>query len=128
MIYSVIEGICFGIKDGFEAVHENSLKSKEIYLVGGGSKSVFWADLLSSILNERIIVGEDSNFGAAIGASRLAMLSTGRYKKSDIILNMKRVRECQPSKEILDKMQNRYRRWNEIVNVNNLIAKKIIEK
>ena len=128
MIYSVIEGICFGIKDGFEAVHENSLKSKEIYLVGGGSKSVFWADLLSSILNERIIVGEDSNFGAAIGASRLAMLSTGRYKKSDIILNMKRVRECQPSKEILDQMQNRYRRWNEIVNVNNLIAKKIIEK
>ena len=32
MIYAVIEGITFGIKDGFEAVHSVSKKNKDIYI------------------------------------------------------------------------------------------------
>ena len=36
MIYAVIEGISFGIKDGFEAIHSVSPKSENIYLIGGG--------------------------------------------------------------------------------------------
>lgn len=126
MIYSVIEGISFGIKDGFESVHSISPNKENIYLVGGGSKSNFWADLMASVLNQKTIVGEESNLGPALGVARLAMLATKKYKKSEIIKNMKTIRECFPSNKLSEQLQNRYRLWKEIVNVNKAIAKKII--
>ena len=128
MIYAVIEGISFGIKDGFESVHSVSTKSENIYLVGGGSKSNFWADLIASVLNQRIIVGEDSDFGPALGAARLAMLATKKYEKLEVIKNMKTIRECFPSNKLSDHLQNRYQVWKEIVSVNKSIAKKIMDE
>ena len=126
MIYAVIEGISFGIKDGFEAIHSVSPKSENIYLIGGGSKSDFWADLIASILNQRIIVAEDSNLGPALGVARLAMLATKKYKISDVVNNVKTVRECFPSNKLSNQLQNRYHVWKEIVNVNKPIAKNIM--
>ena len=127
VIYSVIEGICFGIKDGYEAVHLVSQKSKDIYLIGGGSKSDFWGDMLSLVLNKNILIGEDSDQGAALGAARLAMLATKEYKQSEVVKNMKTIRESFPSKIKSDQLQERYKTWKEIVNVNVSIAKKIME-
>ena len=127
MIYAVMEGISFGIKDGFESVHSVSPKSKSIYLVGGGSKSDFWADLMALILDQKIEVGEDSDLGPALGVARLAMLATQKYKKSEVIKKIKTVRECFPSNKLSDQLQNRYNVWKEIVSVNASISKKIME-
>ena len=118
IIYAVIEGICFGIKDGYEAVHLVSDKSKDIYLIGGGSKSDFWGDMISFTLNQNILVGKDSDQGAALGVARLAMLATKEYKKSEVVKNMKTVRECFPSKIKSDQLQERYKTWKKIVNSN----------
>ena len=128
MLYAVIEGISFGIKEGFEAVHSVSPNSENIYIIGGGSKSDFWVNLMASILNQRIIVGEDSDLGPALGVARLAMLATKKYKKSEIIKNMKTVRECFPSNKLSDQLQNRYQVWKEIVSVNEPIAKNVMDK
>jgi xylulokinase len=128
MIYAVIEGVSFGIKDGFDAVHSVSPKSENIYIIGGGSKSDFWVDLMASVLNQRIIVGEDSDLGPALGVARLAMLATKKYKKSEIIKNMKTVKECLPSNKLSDQLQNRYQVWKEIVSVNEPIAKNVMDK
>ena len=128
MLYAVIEGISFGIKDGFEAVHSVSSKSEDIYIIGGGSKSFFWADLIASVLDQRIIVGEDSDLGPAVGVARLAMLATKKYKKSDVVKNMQIVRECFSSNKLSDQLQNRYLVWKEIVSVNKPIAKTIMDE
>ena len=42
-------------------------------MVGGGSKSEFWIKLLSSLLNKKLSVCDQSEFGAALGVARLAM-------------------------------------------------------
>ena len=128
MLYAVIEGISFGIKEGFEAVHSVSPNSENIYIIGGGSKSDFWVNFMASILNQRIIVGEDSDLGPALGVARLAMLATKKYKKSEVIKNMKTMRECFPTNKISDQLQNRYQVWKEIVSVNKPIAKAIMDK
>jgi xylulokinase len=128
MLYAVIEGISFGIKDGFEAVHSVSSKSEDIYIIGGGSKSFFWADLIASVLDQRIIVGEDSDLGPAVGVARLAMLATKKYKKSDVVKNMQILHECLPSNKLSDQLQNRYHVWKEIVSVNKPIAKIIMDE
>ena len=127
LIYSVIEGISFGIRDGFEAVHSVSRKSKNIFLVGGGSKDSFWGNMISSLLKQSILIGEDSNLGPALGAARLAMLCTGNYKTQEVIKRMKIIQECSIDKDLSDKLETRYKVWKEIVIKNESIAKKIME-
>jgi hypothetical protein len=56
------------------------------------------------------------------------MLATKKYKKSEIIKNIKTVRECFPSNKISDQLQNRYQVWKEIVSVNEPIAKNVMDK
>ena len=126
MIYAVIEGITFGIKDGFDAVHSVSSKNKEIYLVGGGSKSEFWSELISSALGEEIIIGQDSDIGSALGVARLAMLATNKYKNEDVILNMKTLRKCYPSNKISDCLQDRYKKWKILADASKSISRRMI--
>ena len=127
IFYSVIEGISFGIKDGYEAVHAVSQKSKKIYLVGGGSKSEFWADFMSSTLNDEIIVSEDSELGPALGVARLSMIATNEYKNSEIISNMKLIRKNKPSEDTSQILNERYNKWKLIVYAYKHISKNIME-
>tara|TARA_B100000029_G_scaffold153785_1_gene149027 strand:- start:5646 stop:7127 length:1482 start_codon:yes stop_codon:yes gene_type:complete len=127
ILYSVLEGISFGIKDGYESVHAISQKSDEIYLVGGGSKNFFWANLLSSLLNQDILIGENSNMGPALGVARLAMLATKEYEKKEVIKSMNIIKEIKKNDIMLDRLDKRYKKWKEIVNINLPIAKKLME-
>ena len=126
LIYSVIEGISFGIKDGYEAVHYVSKKSDIIYLVGGGSKNLFWAKLLASLLNHPVAIGEDANLGPALGVARLAMLSTGEYSQKDVIKSMKIIKECSIDTYLSERLHKRYKIWKEIVNSNVPIAESLM--
>ncbi len=127
ILYSVVEGVCFGIKDGYEAVHSVSPISKNTYLVGGGSKSDVWSKLLASTLNRPIIIGEDADLGPALGVARLAMLATKDFKKKEVIKGMKTLKISDISKNLSDILQKRYYIWKKIVYENEPIAKSIME-
>jgi xylulokinase len=64
-----MEGVGYVIRAVCDALYENSISLDEVYLVGGGSRSRLWAQILSDILGSRINVvtgGEDAtNYGAA---------------------------------------------------------------
>jgi xylulokinase len=75
MAYAVIEGVSFGLRDGLDAMRRAGSQISEVQLVGGGSRSTLWAQLLADVLDVRVLIGEASNVGAALGAARLALLS-----------------------------------------------------
>ena len=97
-------------------------------MVGGGSKSNFWGNLIASILNKPIIIGEDSELGSALGVARLAMLATNDYKQAEVIKSMKIINESSISNNLSERLDKRYKIWKEIVNVNLPISKKLMEK
>ena len=53
--YAVIEGISFGILDGVNSILKVNNNFEKIFMVGGGSKSEFWIELLSSLLIENSV-------------------------------------------------------------------------
>ena len=71
--YAVLEGISFGILDGVTSISKVNNNFKDIFVVGGGSRSSFWINLLASTLNRNLHVCEQSEYGAALGVARLAM-------------------------------------------------------
>uniref|UniRef100_UPI0035642311 FGGY-family carbohydrate kinase n=1 Tax=Hydrogenophaga sp. TaxID=1904254 RepID=UPI0035642311 len=75
--YAVIEGVSLGLKDGMAALQAAGCHIGTLSLVGGGARSAFWAQLLSSALDTEVVTHDTSAVGGALGAARLAWLATG---------------------------------------------------
>ena len=66
--------------DGLAALQSAGTKVGRLALVGGGSRSRDWAQLLASILDTEIVTLEGSETGGALGAARLGWLAAGGHE------------------------------------------------
>jgi len=74
----VIEGVAFGLVDGYQALQEAGSKVESASLVGGGSRSLYWARLLASAMEFPLKLHSGGEVGAALGAARLGMLAANQ--------------------------------------------------
>ena len=94
-------------------------------MVGGGSKSSFWIELLAALLNRKLSVCDQSEFGAALGVARLAMYQDATIdNKENIISEIKIGKAYEPNEDNIDLLLQRYSIWKDLYNSNNKIAKK----
>ncbi|MEM2961821.1 MAG: FGGY family carbohydrate kinase [Candidatus Bathyarchaeia archaeon] len=65
---SILEGVAFSIRDSTSIFQELNLKIREIRLIGGGSASRTWREILCNVLGLKGLrtLGGDSSFGSAI--------------------------------------------------------------
>ncbi len=75
--YAVLEGVAFGLADGLDALRAAGTEVSQLSLVGGGSRSPYWAQLIADVLNVDIVVHAGSEAGGALGAARLGWLAAG---------------------------------------------------
>ena len=75
--YAVLEGISFGLLDGWSQLRLPAGSMPALSLVGGGARSALWAQLLASALDVSLQVHEGGEAGGALGAARLAWLADG---------------------------------------------------
>jgi xylulokinase len=76
LAYAVVEGVSFGLKDGWLAFGD-APPATALSAVGGGARSDFWLQMLADVLNVAIVRHEGAAIGGALGAARLAWLSDG---------------------------------------------------
>lgn len=65
---AAIEGTTFGLRYGLDLLRRNGLQSQAIRLVGGGSKSALWRQMVADIMNTPVVCTEQSE-AAALGAA-----------------------------------------------------------
>ena len=76
--YAVVEGVSFGLRDGFDTLRlPPDMPLREVALVGGGARSVWWGQLLADIFEVPLTLYAGSETGGALGAARLAWLAGG---------------------------------------------------
>ena len=77
--YAVIEGVGFGLLDGWRALSADGelVAPGPLSLVGGGARSALWAQLLASTLGVSLLRHNGSDVSAALGAARLGALAAG---------------------------------------------------
>ncbi len=76
---AVLEGVSFGLKDGFTLIREAGLgEIKQVRASGGGTKGALWRKILSSVLEAELVTVNTSE-GAAFGAALLAGVATGNW-------------------------------------------------
>ena len=113
--YSVLEGISFGILDGINSIGVVNSYFEEILMVGGGSQSSFWLNLLSTITNRKLSVCDQSEYGAALGVARLAMyVDKNNVEKNEIIKKIIIKKSFKPNLNKIDILAKRYLVWRDI--------------
>lgn len=75
LVQAVLEGVGFALADGLDALHSTGHVPEEITLIGGGTKSAYWRQLLANIFNQKLVYREGGDVGPALGAARLAQLA-----------------------------------------------------
>ena len=68
LTYAVLEGVAFALKDGLDVVRGAGVELHSCALVGGGSRSRFWAGLLADTLQLPLQRPRGGVLGASLGA------------------------------------------------------------
>lgn len=76
---AVLEGVAFGLCDGFRLMREAGLTAPaEIRVSGGGAQSPLWRQILADVLDAELVTVNTTE-GAAYGAALLAGVGTGAW-------------------------------------------------
>lgn len=110
---AVMEGVAFGLRDCLEALKSTGTELTQILAIGGGTNSDFWVQTLATILNLKLEIPEKGDFGAALGAARLAMIGDG----ADIaktLTSPKISKIIEPDVSLTAKYEDAYQRFRKL--------------
>ncbi len=111
---AVMEGVCFALKDCFAALCATGVDLKRAVIVGGGSASPYWVELMATVLNCPLDVPGRGEFGAALGAARLAIVGSSGEDPKTIMTPPEIKTTVEPRKEHVEAYAAAYRSWRAI--------------
>jgi xylulokinase len=111
LIYSLIEGISFGLNDNYQALAKTGIQLNNIFVIGGGSQNENWIKLLASILDRDLAITEASDAMAAFGAARLAFLGFNNYKPEDVLSSPLVQKTISSDNNLTGVLQERFIEW-----------------
>ena len=72
---AVLEGVTFAFADCHAALKSTGTTIERALAMGGGAKSDYWLQAIATTLNIPLMVPKTGDFGAALGAARLAIMA-----------------------------------------------------
>ncbi len=87
MTRAVLEGVAFGLRDGFELLKSTGIgEVQQVRVSGGGAKSSLWRSILSNVLDLELVTVTTTE-GAAYGAALLAGVGIDIWPNVDDAVN-----------------------------------------
>lgn len=97
---SVMEGVSFALRDSLEALKSTGTSLNKALAIGGGSQSPYWLELVATVLDLPLDVPEKGEFGAALGAARLAIVGATGAQPDAVITPPKIARTIYPRTDL----------------------------
>jgi xylulokinase len=110
MTQGVMEGVAFALRDCLVALQSTGTDLTSILAIGGGTASRFWLESLASILGLPLCLPAKGEFGAALGAARLAMVATG-HSISDVMTSPEMSETIDPRPDLAAAYDAAYARY-----------------
>lgn len=111
--YAVLEGVTFGLADGWAALSKAGATPRVLSLIGGGARSEYWAQLIADALGVEVQTHIGGETGAALGAARLAQLAGGA-REQDVCRKPEIAREFAPNSAATAVLGERLQRFREL--------------
>jgi len=85
MVRAVLEGVSFALRDSLEALKSTGANLSRVTAIGGGAQSPYWVELLATVLNLPVDLPAKGEFGAALGAARLAICAVSGADPKEVM-------------------------------------------
>lgn len=108
---AVLEGVSFALRDSLEALKSTGTDLTRLLAIGGGSQSRYWVELLATVLNMPIDLPEAGEFGAALGAARLAMVGATGAEPDQVMTAPQIADTLHPRSALTDAYETAYQRF-----------------
>jgi xylulokinase len=102
LVQAVLEGVAFSFADAKQALEAAGTTLTSAGLVGGGSRSAFWAQIFANILNIPLQRYEGSDKGPAFGAARLAKLAVTGVSPENVCKAPRIIQTIHPQPELVE--------------------------
>ena len=107
---AVLQGVSFAFADCRDALAATGTTLTRALVLGGGSKSDHWVQMLATTLNIALDVPRAGDFGAALGAARLGMMA-GAGASSDIATQPPLAHSVEPDAALVTAMTDAHARY-----------------
>jgi len=108
---AVMEGVSFALHDNLDALKATGTNLSRILAIGGGAQSRFWLETLATTLNLPLDLPEKGDFGAALGAARLAIAADTGAELSTIMTPPKVAETIEPRTDLVDRYSETHARY-----------------
>ncbi len=108
MTRAVLEGVAFGLKDSHQALKATGANVSRLMAIGGGARSRYWLQVIATALDTTLTLPADGEFGAALGAARLAMVAAGAGSVEQVMTAPDVVAEITPDAGLRDAFDGAY--------------------
>lgn len=102
LVLAVLEGVAFSFADAKQCLEQAGTHLSYAGLIGGGSRSAFWAQIFANVLNIPLIRYEGSDKGPAFGAARLARLARTGEAPEDVCFAPATLETVQPDPRFVE--------------------------
>lgn len=111
---AVMEGVGFALRDNFEALKTTGTQLDRMLAIGGGSASRYWVEMIATLLDLPVDLPEKGDFGAALGAARLAMVGHTSAAPEEILTRPKLAETIDPRADLKDAFEGAYQNYRAI--------------
>lgn len=109
---AVLEGVSFALRDSFEALASTGVGLSRALAIGGGTRSRHWVELLATVLNIPVDLPEAGDFGAALGAARLAICGIGNKFPDEVMIRPPIAETVLPRADLTSQYEDAYQTFS----------------
>lgn len=111
---AVLEGVAFAFADGQQALIAAGTEIDQVSVIGGGSKSALWGEILASVLNKPLTYRAGGEVGPAFGAARLAKAAISNDSFADVFNEGEIINVIKPNKIMQKYYQKQHLKFQQI--------------
>lgn len=111
LTHAVMQGVAFAMRQSLDALRTTGADLPSLLAIGGGTNSNFWVEMLATTFNIPIHLPEKGDFGAALGAARLAICSVTGANPNDVMQPPKIARTIMPNANHLAAYADKYQKF-----------------
>ena len=108
---AVMEGVSFALRDSLEVLKSTGTDLKRALAIGGGAQSPFWVELVATVLDIPIDLPDKGEFGAALGAARLAIVGCTSAEPESVMTRPKVAKTIHPRSALTAAYDAAYQRY-----------------
>ncbi len=93
---AVLEGVALSLADCYGILQQTGTVPERLLIIGGGTRSVLWMKMIASALGRDLLLAEAGEYGASLGAARLARMGHTQERAEDVCLFPRRTKRIAP--------------------------------